>query len=49
MIEQVDAAFGRMLTALEDSGQADNTIVIYMSDHGEMLGDRVLPRGAAFL
>jgi arylsulfatase A-like enzyme len=28
-----------MLTALEDSGQADNTIVIYMSDHGEMLGD----------
>ncbi len=39
MIEQVDAAFGRMLKALEDSGQADNTIVIYMSDHGEMLGD----------
>ncbi len=39
MIEQVDDAFGRMLKALEDSGQADNTIVIYMSDHGEMLGD----------
>ena len=28
-----------MLKALDDSGQADNTIVIYMSDHGEMLGD----------
>ncbi|MDZ4798939.1 MAG: sulfatase-like hydrolase/transferase [Bryobacteraceae bacterium] len=39
MIEQVDSAFGRMLAALEESGQADNTIVIYMSDHGEMLGD----------
>lgn len=39
MVEQVDAAFGRMLAALEDSGQAHNTIVIYMSDHGEMLGD----------
>jgi arylsulfatase A-like enzyme len=39
MVEQVDAAFGRMLVALEESGQADNTIVIYMSDHGEMLGD----------
>ena len=39
MISQVDAAFGRMLQALEDSGQADNTIVIFMSDHGEMLGD----------
>jgi len=39
MIEQVDDAFGRMVKALEESGQADNTIVIYMSDHGEMLGD----------
>jgi arylsulfatase A-like enzyme len=39
MVEQVDSAFGRMLKALEDSGQAGNTIVIYMSDHGEMLGD----------
>lgn len=39
MIEQVDSAFGRMLNALEESGQAENTIVIYMSDHGEMLGD----------
>lgn len=39
MVEQVDAAFGRMLAALEESGQADNTMVIYMSDHGEMLGD----------
>jgi arylsulfatase len=39
MIEQVDTEVGRMLKALEDTGQADNTIVIYMSDHGEMLGD----------
>lgn len=39
MIEQIDTAVGQMLDALEDSGQADNTIVIFMSDHGEMLGD----------
>lgn len=39
MIEQCDAEVGRMLEALEESGQADNTIVIFMSDHGEMLGD----------
>jgi arylsulfatase len=39
MIEQVDTAVGEMLDALEKSGQADNTIVIFMSDHGEMLGD----------
>jgi arylsulfatase A-like enzyme len=39
MIEQVDGEFGRMLKVPEDTGQADNTIVIFMSDHGEMLGD----------
>lgn len=39
MIEQVDTEVGRMLQALEETGQAGNTIVIYMSDHGEMLGD----------
>ena len=39
MIEQIDTEVGRMLKVLEDTGQADHTIVIYMSDHGEMLGD----------
>jgi arylsulfatase len=39
MIEQGDTEVGRMLAALEETGQAENTIVIYMSDHGEMLGD----------
>jgi arylsulfatase len=39
MIEEVDFHVGRILKALEDSGQADNTIVIYSADHGEMLGD----------
>jgi arylsulfatase A-like enzyme len=39
MIEQVDTEMGRMLAVLEETGQADNTIVIFMSDHGEMLGD----------
>jgi arylsulfatase len=39
MIEQVDTEVGHMLATLEETGQADNTIVIFMSDHGEMLGD----------
>ena len=39
MIEQVDTALGDMLRTLDETGQADNTIVIFMSDHGEMLGD----------
>lgn len=30
-----DAIFGEMLQALEETGQAENTIVIYVSDHGD--------------
>jgi len=34
----VDQAFARILWALEVSGQAENTIVVHTSDHGEMMG-----------
>lgn len=37
-ISAVDREFGRILRALKESGQADNTIVIYTSDHGDMMG-----------
>jgi arylsulfatase len=36
----VDAQFGRVLRRLEEKGEAENTFVIFTSDHGEMLGDR---------
>lgn len=36
----VDAQVGKVLDALEETGQAENTIVIYCSDHGETLGMR---------
>ncbi len=39
MVELIDKQVGRMMEALQDTGQLDNTIVIFMSDHGEMLGD----------
>jgi len=39
MVELIDAQVGRMLKALEETGQLEETIVIFMSDHGEMLGD----------
>lgn len=39
MIEQIDSQVGRVLSFLEKTGQRENTLVIYMSDHGEMLGD----------
>ncbi len=34
----VDQALGRMLWALQASGQAENTIVVLTADHGEMMG-----------
>lgn len=39
MIDLIDAQVGRMIDALERTGQLENTIIIFMSDHGEMLGD----------
>ena len=42
MIEQVDCEFGRILDRLEATGQRENTIIVFMSDHGEMLGDHGL-------
>lgn len=42
MIDLVDVQVGRMLDALEATGQRENTIVVFMSDHGEMLGDHGL-------
>ncbi len=34
----MDALFGRVLAALDESGQADRTLVIYASDHGDLQG-----------
>lgn len=36
----VDEQIGLVLDALEESGQGDNTVILYSSDHGETLGDR---------
>ena len=36
----VDAQIGRVLSALEQSGKADNTIVVIWSDHGWHLGEK---------
>ncbi|WP_349428111.1 sulfatase-like hydrolase/transferase [Microbacterium sp. LWS13-1.2] len=39
MIENIDRHLGIFLDRLEEEGDLDNTVVIYTSDHGEMLGD----------
>ena len=38
----LDFQIGRVLGALNESGFADDTLVIYTSDHGESLGNRGL-------
>ena len=36
MLENLDMEVGRLLTALKKSGRADNTLVVFASDHGAM-------------
>lgn len=38
-ISFVDYNVGRILDALEETGELDNTLIVFASDHGEMLGD----------
>lgn len=38
MCTGVDVAFGRLMDALKAQGLDDNTIVVFTSDHGDMLG-----------
>jgi choline-sulfatase len=42
LVARTDRLIGRLLSALEESGLADNTLIIYASDHGDQLGDRGL-------
>ncbi len=37
-ITEIDQQYGRILKFLEKSGQLDNTVIIFTSDHGELLG-----------
>ena len=38
LLKLVDQAIGRILEALDDAGLADDTIVVFTSDHGDLLG-----------
>ncbi len=44
MIAQIDDQFARILKALDDTGQRENTVIVFTSDHGETLGDHGLMR-----
>ncbi len=50
MIEQVDHEFGRLIDHLNATGKKDNTIIVFMSDHGEALCDHgLLLKGCRFI
>ena len=49
MIELIDDQVGRVLAALEETGQRENTMIVFHSDHGEMLGDHgIMMKGPYF-
>lgn len=41
-ITGIDEQFARILKTLDETGQAGDTIIVYTSDHGEMLGSQGL-------
>ena len=48
LISQLDAHLGRVLAALDSSGQSDQTLIVFTSDHGDFLGDHWLADKAMF-
>lgn len=44
LVAMLDQCVGRILSCLSDRGLADDTLVIFTSDHGELLGDHGLIR-----
>jgi arylsulfatase A-like enzyme len=39
LVHQIDEGIGRILASLHATGRAENTVVIFGSDHGDYLGD----------
>ena len=49
MVAMVDDMVAALMATLDETGQHDDTLVIFMSDHGEMLGDHgLLYKGCRF-
>lgn len=39
MVKHIDDCVGEIMHALQESGQLENTIVVFTSDHGDMMGE----------
>jgi choline-sulfatase len=42
LVSRVDVMIGQILTALRENGFTDNTLIMYTSDHGDMVGEHGL-------
>ena len=42
LVAQLDHHLGRLMKSLEESGQANDTLIVFCADHGDMLGDHWL-------
>ena len=49
MVSFIDHQVGRILDALDATGEADNTIVVFSTDHGDYMGDHHMQRKGPFL
>jgi choline-sulfatase len=48
LVTYIDRKVGELLQALEDYGLRDNTLVMFLSDHGDMLGERRMVQKRTF-
>lgn len=48
-IDLIDENVGRLIKVLEETGQLGNTVIVFMSDHGDMTGDHgLINKGCRF-
>ena len=47
LIAELDDNIGRIVTILKEAGQYENTLIVFLSDHGAQLGDHhlMMPEG----
>lgn len=48
MVELIDRGVGNVLDALRETGQMDDTVIIFTADHGELMGDHGLWKKGPF-
>lgn len=48
LITYLDEKIGRLLAVLEETGQRESTVVVHLSDHGEMNGEHGMWRKSSF-